>query len=192
MTYKELYESAIDKLEKSKITLGEFEKMIEPLNAEIDTDSDTINRAKAIEAVQNRPMMLSKEKVLLINDLEKLPSAQPEQQHGRIFREIVVEYPSYCTYPEYKGKPYFSIKYTENGQEFIGYGTYKPEVLSKYLKEYFMPPARPERIKGHWTVKEGELAFWDVCSVCRKMIIHRAPHYNFCPNCGADMREVTE
>ena len=28
--------------------------------------------------VQNRHMMLSKEKVLLINDLEKLPSAQPE------------------------------------------------------------------------------------------------------------------
>ena len=64
--------------------------------------------------------------------------------HGRIFQEIVVEYPLYNTYPEYKGKPYFSIKYTENGQEFIGYGTYKPEVLSEYLKEYFMPPAQPE------------------------------------------------
>lgn len=51
MTYKELYESAADKLEKSKITLGEFEKVIEPLNAEIDTDSDTISRAKAIEAL---------------------------------------------------------------------------------------------------------------------------------------------
>ena len=64
--------------------------------------------------------------------------------HGRIFQEIVVEYPSYNTYPEYKGKPYFSIKYTENGQWFIGYGTYKPEVLSEYLKEYFMPSAQPE------------------------------------------------
>jgi hypothetical protein len=72
------------------------------------------------------------------------PSAQPEQQHGRIFQEIVVEYPSISTYPEYKGKPYFSIKYTENGQEFIGYGTYKPEVLSEFLKEYFMPSAQPQ------------------------------------------------
>ena len=65
--------------------------------------------------------------------------------HGRIFQEIVVGYPSYNTNPEYKGKPYFSIKYTENGQEFIGYGTYKPEVLSEYLKEYFMPSAQPEQ-----------------------------------------------
>lgn len=39
---------------------------------------DLISRQDAIEVVQNRHMMLSKEKVLLINDLEKLPSAQPE------------------------------------------------------------------------------------------------------------------
>ena len=51
MTYRELYESAINKLEKSEITLGEFEKMIEPLNAEVATDSDTISRAKAIKAI---------------------------------------------------------------------------------------------------------------------------------------------
>ena len=75
----------------------------------------------------------------------KMPSAQPKQQHGRVFQGIVVEYPSYNTYPEYEGKPYFSIKYTENGQEFIGYGTYKPEVLSEWLKEYFMPSAQPEQ-----------------------------------------------
>lgn len=68
-----------------------------------------------------------------------LPAAQQEQQHGRMFQEIVVEYLSISTYPEYEGKPYFSIKYTENGQEFIGYGTYKPEVLSEFLITYFMP-----------------------------------------------------
>ena len=38
---------------------------------------DCISRKAAIEVVQNRHMMLSKEKVLLINDLEKLPSVQP-------------------------------------------------------------------------------------------------------------------
>ena len=76
--------------------------------------------------------------------LEDLPSVQPKEQHGRVFKGIVVEYPSYNTYPEYIGKPYFSIKYTENGQEFIGYGTHNPEVLSEYLKEYFMPFAQPD------------------------------------------------
>ena len=80
------------------------------------------------------------------NALEALPSAQPGQRNARVFQGIVVEYPSISAYPEYEGKPYFSIKYTENGQEFIGYGTYKPEVLSEYLKEYFMPPTQPEWI----------------------------------------------
>lgn len=39
---------------------------------------DLISRRAAIEAIQSRHMMLSKEKVLLINDLEKLPPIQPE------------------------------------------------------------------------------------------------------------------
>lgn len=73
---------------------------------------------------------------------------QPEQQNARIFQGIVVEYPSISTYPEYEGKPYFSIKYTEDGQDFIGYGTYKPEVLSEYLKKYFMPSAQLRKEGG--------------------------------------------
>ena len=74
-------------------------------------------------------------------EYESIPSAESKQRNARVFQGIVVEYPSIWIYPEYEGKPYFSIKYTENGQEFIGYGTYKPEVLSKYLKEYFILPA---------------------------------------------------
>lgn len=59
---------------------------------------------------------------------------------SRKFEEIVVEYPpeDLCTYPEYRGKPYFSIKYEENGEHHIGFGTYKPEVLSQYLSKYFI------------------------------------------------------
>lgn len=61
----------------------------------------------------------------------------------KIFEEIVVNYPpeDLCTYPEYKGKPYFSIKYEENGKHYVGFGTYKPEVLSRYLREYFIMSA---------------------------------------------------
>lgn len=40
---------------------------------------DAISRQAAIEAVQNRHMLLSKEKTLLINDLEKLPPAEPKR-----------------------------------------------------------------------------------------------------------------
>ena len=59
---------------------------------------------------------------------------------AKIFEKIAVEYPpeDLCTYPEYKGKPYFSIQYEEDGEHFIGFGTYKPEVFSQYLSEYFV------------------------------------------------------
>ena len=62
--------------------------------------------------------------------------------HKRKFEKVIVEYPpeESCLYPEYKGKPYFSIQYEENGEHFIGYGTYKPDVLSRYLDEYFISP----------------------------------------------------
>lgn len=65
------------------------------------------------------------------------------------FEEIVVEYPpaELCTYPEYRGKPYFSIKYEENGEHFIGFGTYKPEVLSTYIQEYFIAPSEDKAYK---------------------------------------------
>ena len=64
----------------------------------------------------------------------------------RTFVELLVHYPhpDVCTYPEYKGKPYYSIKYIEDGECFVGFGTYKPEVLSQYLRDYFMTSAQPE------------------------------------------------
>jgi len=64
----------------------------------------------------------------------------------RTFVELLVHYPhpDVCTYPEYKGKPYYSIKYIEDGECFVGFGTYKPEVLSQYLRDYFMPSAQLE------------------------------------------------
>lgn len=62
------------------------------------------------------------------------------KEHGRLIEEIVVTYPwkDLCTCPEFKEKPYFSIKYEENGKHYIGFGTYNPEVLSLYLKKYFI------------------------------------------------------
>ena len=50
---------------------------------------DTISRQQAIEAVQNRHIMLNKEKVLLINDLEKLPSAQPKRGKWRHYEGVL-------------------------------------------------------------------------------------------------------
>ena len=61
----------------------------------------------------------------------------------RTFVELVERYvdPEICPYPEYKGKPYYSIKYIENGEEYVGYSTYNLQVMSGFLKKYFMSSA---------------------------------------------------
>lgn len=65
----------------------------------------------------------------------KAPTREPKRKFIRI---ITTYYPDdYICYEEYKGKPYFSIEYQENGETFIGYGTYNPDVLSRYLRDYF-------------------------------------------------------
>ena len=71
-------------------------------------------------------------------------------ERSRTFLEIVVSYPAFCTYPEYEGKPYYAIKFEENGETIVGFGTYKPEVLSQYLQEYFIPSAEPEPEEFEW------------------------------------------
>ena len=166
-------------------------------------------------------------------------STTKENLGVREFKEIVVEYPpeDLCTYPEYKGKPYFSIKYKEGNDYFIGYGTYKPQVLSRYLKDYFMttttnnlgvdkqivldmlsdinseiddcgfqyehwynyidnlPSVTPQELRkgmrwiGRFENHEWGKEEWCECPWCHS---DSAEAYNFCPNCGADFREVKE
>jgi len=79
----------------------------------------------------------------------------------REFEGIEVTYlpEEVCIYPEYKGKPYFAIKYKDNldGEEIVGYGTYNPKVLSQYLKDYFIPPVTPLEPKCCKDCKWGKL-----------------------------------
>ena len=41
---------------------------------------------------------------------------------------------------------------------------------------------------GYWTVKEGETAFWDICSECGEKTLHQMPYYKYCPYCGKRMK----
>jgi len=53
-----------------------------------------------------------------------------------------------------------------------------------FLKQ--LPSAQPERKTGRWIDRSGGMASsWNYCSVCGGQQIYR---YDFCPNCGADMR----
>lgn len=112
----------------------------------------------------------------------------------REFEEIVVEYPpeDLCTYPEYKGKPYFSIKYKEGNDCFIGYGTYNPKVFSRYLRDYFMPSVTPVRPKGHWIDHSDE--GYVECPKCGSATNcdDNIADLHFCFSCGAKMEGSEE
>lgn len=61
--------------------------------------------------------------------------------------------PNDITPEEYKGKPYYSILYAEDDRLIVGFGTYKVEVLLRYLKEYFnIVPEKQDELE-HRTVR---------------------------------------
>ena len=130
-------------------------------------------------------------------EIPTMRKSKETEQHERTFQEIVVEYPSISTYPEHEGKPYFSIKYVEDGRDYIGYGTYNPEVLSEYMKEYFIPSepvgnSDTLRPKGKWIdyTDEGyvECPFCHSATNCdgNKDELH------FCFSCGAVLKGETD
>jgi len=116
-----------------------------------------------------------------VTRLLSLPTMQPEST--RTFVELVVKYPDpeLCTYKEYKGKPYYSIKYIENGETYIGYGTYNPEVLSQYLKEYFLLSAQPETAKRIVGKSRDGMTLWYQCDTCNEPVDAQD---NYCRGCG--------
>ena len=82
---------------------------------------------------------INKEKLkqILLNGAQ---NQQPSDDYvSKKFVDIVIEYPTICPYKDYEGKPYYSIKYIENEQEYVGFGTYNIEVLSEYIRGYFIP-----------------------------------------------------
>ena len=53
-----------------------------------------------------------------------------------------------------------------------------------YLKEY---QKKQNTLKGKWQVTSIKGETWGICSNCN--FKQKAGELNFCPNCGADMRE---
>ena len=54
-----------------------------------------------------------------------------------------------------------------------------------------LPPAQPGRIRGRWEVASTGYSGFMRCSECKAGCCGDYRSMNFCPNCGADMREVT-
>ena len=56
-----------------------------------------------------------------------------------------------------------------------------------------LPSAQPERKKGKWEITNlGAVGTFASCSECKRVVKHKAPFYNYCPHCGADMRGKAE
>ena len=52
-----------------------------------------------------------------------------------------------------------------------------------------LPSAEPERKRGEWIDGKPYVnSHWKVCSECHVSAPDSCGGYNFCPNCGADMR----
>ena len=78
---------------------------------------------------------------ILNKRITPLPSAQPKQDREFIRLKLSIDL---------DGRGYISIIYLEFddngvGHEFEGYSSYSLDVISDYLKEYFMPSAQPEK-----------------------------------------------
>lgn len=117
--------------------------------------NDLIDRMAAIDAVKNtdvvvlyhdtEPVEEAIEEIIEATkrsaeaSIEALPSAQPEQD--REFIKLTVR--------NSNGRPYYSIIYLEFddngvGHDFEGYSSYSLDVISDYLKKYFMPSAQAD------------------------------------------------
>lgn len=84
--------------------------------------SDCISRQALCEYALNQ-----KDKSITANDIMRFPSAQPECVKEFVMLKVI----------DLNGRPYYSIIYLENGNEFEGYSSYDLKVISEYLKRYF-------------------------------------------------------
>lgn len=100
-----------------------------------------------------------------VNALKAIPSAQPQLDTCPIYGGMC-GYPSNLCYecPRHEGAKERPQWWTEGLQPF----------------------AQSQRMKGKWIDKSGGIeGAWNYCSVCGEQAIDL---YDFCPNCGADMR----
>lgn len=74
MTYKEIYEKAANMLDRGKITLGDFNKMVEPLNSEVQSE---ITHEQAVEYLQSTGWMREHDLQMMLDGVHRL-TAQPE------------------------------------------------------------------------------------------------------------------
>ena len=110
------------------------------------------------------------------NSVQPEKAAQPEQD--REFIKLTVR--------NSNGRPYYSIIFLEFddngiGHDFEGYSSYSLDVISDYLKKYFMSSAQPETAKRIVGKSIGGITLWYQCCMCNEPVDAQD---NFCRRCG--------
>ena len=128
---------------------------------------DTISRRDAIDEAKELYDMggCYCDRASMIGMLNSLPSAQPERPSEI---QDILDYLDTVLHP-----------------------IISPEHWNVYSELHDMisglPSAEPKR--GKWEITNlGAVGVFDSCSECKRVVKHKAPFYNYCPNCGADMR----
>ena len=124
--------------------------------------------------------------------IEKLPPAPPEylaEQAGILVTdEDTISRAKAIEAVEF-GITYAKAINKETGEVIALFEESNAELKEAANRIKQLPPAQPERIRGHWV--NGHC---DKCNAHAPIWAMASTYYesNFCPNCGADMREVTE
>jgi len=124
MTYKELYDKALWDLEHDNMTLGEFDRITEPLNKEIpkeeQTDGDLISRDYEIQQIQKaKESNYNFNYNTLIDFIKVLPSAEKTVNKININERVKVKLTDY-------GKEIFYHQYDNFNK------TYGKEIIKPY------------------------------------------------------------
>lgn len=104
---------------------------------------------------------------------------------------------AYVIVERYHGKPYYNILYFDPTDKdyHIGFGSFYLEYVFKWLDEEFeiveSPAADVVEVKrGRWEHEGGDWSDIWMCTACGESWFFEYNPTAFCPNCGADMREV--
>lgn len=97
---------------------------------------DTISRQAVLKLLSTMPPEEAMTKAMLIQSVKQMDAVQSECDKEFVMLKVI----------DLNGRPYYSIIYLENGNEFEGYSSYDLKVISEYLKKYF-GFAQPEDVQ---------------------------------------------
>ena len=128
-----------------------------------------------------------------IEEIVNLPSAEPEQKNRKtaLSVQVKVEFDDMKALLEDIGNLQTYKLFEGDDMVLVNIKDIK-DILTKYVKA---KEVQPERTKGSFIGTEydgyadGEPVYYEwKCSECGCVFEDDEPTYNFCPNCGADMR----